>query len=77
MAKRTTSLPLAPLLCSVAHAAEMLGISERAVAYLLARGELPRRKIARRTLIPVAAIAAFARADHPLALAGSSLSVQR
>ena len=46
-------------------AAQMLSISERAVSYLLARGEIRFRRIGRRTLIPRSELVRFARGHHP------------
>jgi excisionase family DNA binding protein len=49
------------LLLSVGEAAERLGISERSVFRLLESGELPARKIGRRTLIRADDLERFAR----------------
>lgn len=40
------------LLVTIREAAEALGLSERSVAWLLATGKLPRRKLGKRVLIP-------------------------
>lgn len=45
----------------VVEAARRLGLSARTVAKLLARRELPSRKVGRRRIIPVSALEAFAR----------------
>ena len=46
------------------EAAEALGLSVRAIDYLLAQGKLQSRKIGKRRLIPRAAIESFARRDQ-------------
>lgn len=43
----------------IAEAARRLGLSTRTVATLVARNELPSRKVGRRRIIPVAALEAF------------------
>jgi excisionase family DNA binding protein len=53
-----------PLLISVCQAAVLIGVSERTVKNLLKRGELVRRKVGRRTLIPRTSIQAFLKKDH-------------
>jgi len=45
----------------IVEAARRLGLSARTVAKLVARRELPSRKVGRRRIIPVAALEAFAR----------------
>ncbi len=55
---------LEPLFVSRKDAAEALSISLRAVAYLIANGDLKTRKIGGRTLIPVDDLRRFARSDH-------------
>ncbi len=52
------------LAVSVQEAARRLGVSERTVATLLARKELPSRRIGRRRVIPVAELERFLRRDH-------------
>ena len=52
------------LACNVAEAARRLGISPRTVATLVARKELPSRKIGRRRVIPIRALEEFLRRDH-------------
>ena len=49
----------------VAEAARRLGLSARTVATLISRRELPSRKVGRRRIIPVAALEAFIKSDHP------------
>jgi excisionase family DNA binding protein len=56
--------PDAPLLFSIFQTACVLGVSVGTVKNLLARGELIRRKIGSRTLIPRTSIEAFCRHDH-------------
>lgn len=53
------------LLISKKEAALSLGISLRSLEHLIARKELPSRKIGRRVLVPVRACEQFARKDHP------------
>jgi len=50
----------------VAEAARRLGLSARTVATLIARRELPSRRVGRRRIIPIAALEAFIRCDHPI-----------
>jgi len=45
----------------IAEAARRLGLSTRTIAKLIARRELPSRKVGRRRIIPVVALEAFAR----------------
>lgn len=45
-----------PLLVSVEEAARLLGLGRSAAYELLARGDLPRVKVGRRTLVPVRAL---------------------
>lgn len=54
------------LAVNVPEAARRLGVSPRTVATLVACKELPSRKIGRRRVIPVAALEAFLRKDHPI-----------
>ncbi len=56
----------AVLAVGVPEAARRLGLSSRTVATLIARRELPSRKVGRRRIIPVAALEAFIRHDHSL-----------
>ena len=49
----------------VAEAARRLGLSARTVATLIARRELPSRRVGRRRIIPIAALEAFIRCNHP------------
>ena len=53
------------LAVNVPEAARRLGISPRTVATLVARRELPSRKIGRRRVIPIRALEEFLRRDHP------------
>jgi excisionase family DNA binding protein len=53
------------LLVSKSEAAEALSVSVRSVENYLRAKLLPHKKIGKRTLIPFAALEAFARADHP------------
>jgi excisionase family DNA binding protein len=50
----------------VVEAARRLGLSARTVATLISRHELPSRKVGRRRIIPVAALEAFIKNDHPI-----------
>lgn len=52
------------LACNVSEAARRLGVSARTVATLIARKELPSRKIGRRRVIPIRALQEFLRRDH-------------
>jgi excisionase family DNA binding protein len=52
------------LAVSVPEAARRLGVSPRTIATLIARGGLLSRKIGRRRVIPVEALAKFLRRDH-------------
>jgi excisionase family DNA binding protein len=51
------------LAVGVPEAARRLGLSPRTVATLVARRELPSRKVGRRRIIPVAALEAFIGRD--------------
>lgn len=53
-----------PLLLTVLQVAALLNVSPRTVSNLLARGELVRRKIGSRTLVPRSSVEAFVRRDH-------------
>jgi excisionase family DNA binding protein len=53
-----------PLAIGIQEAARRLGVSARTVATLIARGELPSRRIGRRRVIPVALLQAFLKRDH-------------
>ena len=52
------------LAVGVPEAARRLGLSTRTVATLIARRELPSRKVGRRRIIPVAALEIFIGTDH-------------
>jgi excisionase family DNA binding protein len=51
------------LAVGLVEAARRLGLSVRTVATLVARRELPSRKVGRRRIIPVKALEAFLRKD--------------
>ena len=63
-----------PLLVTIPEAARLLSLSRRSIENLIYTGRLARRKIGRRTLIPAAAVRAFAASDRPgpIAPAGTS-----
>jgi excisionase family DNA binding protein len=52
------------ILYPIKEVAFQLGISARGVAYLIARGELPIRRIGGRILVPHSDLAEFASCDH-------------
>ena len=52
------------ILVSRQDAAKALSVSVRSVDYMIARGELPARKLGKRTLIPRAALEKFARGSE-------------
>jgi excisionase family DNA binding protein len=54
-----------PLLVSKRDAAALLSLCLRSIDNLIARKELPCRRIGKRVLIPYSALVAFARRDHP------------
>jgi excisionase family DNA binding protein len=58
------SNPSAPLLHSIKEVCYQLGISKRAVYYLIARGDLPVLRIGGRTLVRRVALEEFASRDH-------------
>ncbi len=58
------------LLVGRVEAAGMLSISARALDYLLANKQLKTKRIGTRVLIPLTELQRFARADHPMPLAG-------
>src|SRR5258708_39598472 len=66
-----TSVPLeagfipTPLVYTIPEVAILLKVSERMVGTLLRSGQLVRRKIGSRTLVPRSSIEAFLRRDHP------------
>jgi len=49
---------------SVTEAARRLSVSPRTIATLVARKELPSRRIGRRRVIPVSALEEFLQRDH-------------
>lgn len=53
-----------PLLLNFLQVAIILGVSKRTVVNLVDRGELVRRKIGARSLIPRTSVEAFCRKDH-------------
>lgn len=55
---------LEPLLVSKIDSARVLSVSLRTVTNLIARKELPCRRIGKRTLIPYKALVRFAQRDH-------------
>lgn len=64
-----------PLAVSLRTAAERLGVCERTVWTLVARGELVSRRIGRRRVIPVITLEAFLRRDHPTRPSGAAPEV--
>jgi len=52
------------LAVSISEAARRVGVSSRTMATLVAAKEIPSRKIGRRRVIPITALAAFLRTDH-------------
>lgn len=56
--------PSEPLLLSIEQTSALLGISQGTVKNLLRRGELVRRKIGSRTLIPRTSVESFLKRDH-------------
>lgn len=57
-----------PLLYDRKSAAHMLGISLRAIAYLIAGGKIKTRRIGSRVLVPAAEIQGVARTDMPMSV---------
>lgn len=57
------SRALPPILVTVQKAAILLGVCPRTIQNLIARKELPSRKIGRRRLIPYSGLLALARRD--------------
>ena len=68
-----TPSTVAPLVYSVDETAVALGVSARTVRNLLRRGELVRRKIGSRTLVPITSVQAFLRRDHATGEEGKRL----
>lgn len=58
------------LLIGRQEAATLLSISQRALDYLVANKQLQTRRIGTRVLIPLTELQRFARADHPMPIAG-------
>ncbi len=52
------------LAVGMAEAARRLGLSQRTIATLVVRRELPSLKVGRRRIVPVAALEAFIRRDN-------------
>lgn len=52
------------ILVSRQDAAKALSVSVRSVDYMISRGELPARKLGKRTLIPRASLEKFARGSE-------------
>ena len=50
----------------IAEAARRIGVSARTLATLIARDELPSRKVGRRRIIPVSALEAFVNRGHQM-----------
>jgi excisionase family DNA binding protein len=60
----TCELGHPPLLISKRDAAALLSLCLRSIDNLIARKQLPCRRIGKRVLIPYTALVAFARRDH-------------
>jgi excisionase family DNA binding protein len=60
----TTEQKTIKILYTKREAASALSVSVRTIENFIHRKELVRRKIGRRTLIPLASLEAFARRDH-------------
>ena len=56
--------PDAPLFFSIFQAAALLGVSTGTIKNLLRTGELVKRKVGSRTLIPRTSVENFVRKDH-------------
>jgi len=59
------------------EAARRLGVSPRTVATLVARKELPSRRIGRRRVIPVRALEEFLDRDHVTSRGAKALTIRR
>jgi excisionase family DNA binding protein len=57
-------MPDAPLLLSIFQVAALLGVCPKTVRNLIAAGELPRRRIGSRLLVPRASVENFVKRDH-------------
>jgi excisionase family DNA binding protein len=66
-AKRGLPGSLQPILISKKDTAVVLSVSVRTVQNLIARKQLPTRRIGRRCMVPYRAVVEFARRDHPSA----------
>ena len=56
---------LEPLVYTIDETAFLLKVSPRTIRNLLRRGELVRRKVGARTVIPKTSVEGFVRRDHP------------
>lgn len=56
--------PRAPILVSKREAAALLSVCVRTLDTLIARRELPARRVGKRVLIPYASLLTFANRDH-------------
>jgi excisionase family DNA binding protein len=61
----TPNPELNPVLVGRKQAAFLLGISIRSLDHLVAKDELPSRRIGRRVLVPYASLVTWAKRDHP------------
>jgi excisionase family DNA binding protein len=61
----------------IQEAARRLSISPRTVAVLIAKRELPSRKVGRRRIIPVVALEAYVRGDRDQGRSSSAKSLRR
>jgi excisionase family DNA binding protein len=57
---------LEPLLLTQRQAALLLNVSERTIRRLLRDGELVRRKVGAKTLIPRTSVQSFVKRDHAI-----------
>jgi excisionase family DNA binding protein len=67
---RASVAPENKLLVGRSEAAQMLSISERALDYLVAKRQIPTRRIGARVLIATADLKRYSQGDHPGRLAG-------
>lgn len=58
-------MPDAPLLLSILQTAALLGVCPKTIRNLIQAGELPRRRIGSRLLVPRASVENFMKRDHP------------
>jgi hypothetical protein len=66
-----------PLAYNKEEAATALSVSPRTIRNLLRGGQLVRRKIGARTVIPVSSVEAFLRKDHATGEAGKRKSCRK